>query len=175
MSGAECGWSINLGWQPLLYTMLRTIDGMAHAWGAGDISSVFRVAQVKEKFGVLRVYWEYLPPEGLEDWQSLALKDAITSLVRGTQAMTGSLCECCGEPGSIDSNGWTFTLCDWHQKLRAKGKLNRMSRSYRIKSYFRSLKRNPKRTLLKTLMGREKYWAWQAKRARQKNSSSLLP
>jgi hypothetical protein len=66
-----------------------------------------RVRQVKEKFGALRVYL------GRED-------PRISALVEFAEYHSSKVCEQCGAPGTLRTDGWMRTLCDAHEAERAK-------------------------------------------------------
>lgn len=58
--------------------------------------------QVKEKFSEL---WFYLD----------GATDEARSLIRATSERSTSICERCGEPGTVREMGaWLYTLCDEH-------------------------------------------------------------
>jgi len=90
------------GWDPLLWETLRK---------ARDIAPSFKLVQIKEKCGTLRIYMERgSVPEGKEDEVRRILIEAggISSLV----------CEVCGFTGKIDSSRrWRKTLCIEHRAL----------------------------------------------------------
>lgn len=58
-----------------------------------------RVAQVKEKFGTLRFYYE-----GGDEY--------VAGLVSMAESMSAVTCEECGVPGKTGGDGWIRTLCD---------------------------------------------------------------
>jgi hypothetical protein len=60
-------------------------------------------AQVKEKFGTLRFYYD-----GGDDY--------IHGLTSMAEAMSGVTCETCGKPGKFRGKGWYYTACDEHTK-----------------------------------------------------------
>lgn len=62
-----------------------------------------RFIQIKEKFGVLRVYLDHA------DERIVALTDTAETLSKTT-------CEECGAPGQLRSGGWLKTLCDEHAR-----------------------------------------------------------
>ena len=66
-----------------------------------------RVHQVKEKFGGLRIHL------GREDQR-------IASLVSFAEYHSTKVCEKCGAPGSLRTDGWLQTLCDRHEAERSK-------------------------------------------------------
>ena len=59
--------------------------------------------QVKEKFGSLRFYMSNATEE-------------MRDLVREAEEKSGSMCEICGEFGTMRSGGWIRCLCDQHAK-----------------------------------------------------------
>lgn len=61
---------------------------------------LYRVAQVKEKLGTLRVY--------LDHGSTLGMAAAITA----AEERSAVTCEKCGQPGSLRTVGWVRTLCD---------------------------------------------------------------
>jgi hypothetical protein len=63
------------------------------------------VAQIKEKFGGLRFYYD-----GGDNY--------VRGLVEMAEAWAGRTCEVCGEPGKIGGDGWISTLCPTHRAER---------------------------------------------------------
>jgi len=59
------------------------------------------VAQIKEKFGGLRFYYD-----GGDDY--------VSGLVDMAERWTEATCEVCGQPGRLRSGSWLKTLCDKH-------------------------------------------------------------
>lgn len=66
-----------------------------------------RVRQVKEKFGTLRVNLDRVDP-------------CISALVAFAEHHSSKVCEQCGAPGTLRTNGWWRTLCDVHDAERAR-------------------------------------------------------
>lgn len=62
-----------------------------------------KVAQVKEKFGGLRFYYDNGDGNGY-----------IDGLVSMAEAMSYVTCEVCGDSGKVRKNGYIRTLCDCH-------------------------------------------------------------
>jgi hypothetical protein len=58
-------------------------------------------AQVKEKFGTLRFYYD-------------GGDDVIQGMVRMAESMSAVMCEDCGAPGRLREGSWVRTLCDHH-------------------------------------------------------------
>ena len=93
----ECG----EGWYPLVlqcHNELLALD------------PDYRPAQIKEKFGTLRFYFD--TKEGL--W------DEMQAIVTKHEKMSAVTCEVCGEPGVLcNPRGyWYKTLCAEHEALR---------------------------------------------------------
>ena len=63
------------------------------------------VAQIKEKFGGLRFYYD-----GGDDY--------IRGLATMAEVVADRTCEECGKPGHRRSGGWVRTLCDEHEAER---------------------------------------------------------
>ena len=59
-----------------------------------------KVVQIKQKFGTLRFYVDYVP----ENW--------ISSKINELQSLTRNICEDCGAPGKERDGSWIRTLCD---------------------------------------------------------------
>lgn len=91
--GFECG----DGWFSIIDTLCRVV--MDHATATGQ--PVPEAAQVKEKFGTLRVYW------------SGAADDFVTGATWMGEAMSERTCELTGRPGQLTKRGgWYQTLCE---------------------------------------------------------------
>jgi hypothetical protein len=60
------------------------------------------IAQIKEKFGTLRFYYD-----GGDDY--------ISGMVSLAESMSGVACEECGSVGERRGGGWIRTLCDAHE------------------------------------------------------------
>ena len=64
------------------------------------------IAQVKEKFGTLRIYVD-------------GSNDFLDGMVNAMELASGYICEDCGRPGTRRSGGWILTQCDeCHGKKR---------------------------------------------------------
>lgn len=99
--GFECG----DGWLPILEDLFADIDEAAKRDGL----ACFRVVQVKEKFGGLRVYAD----NG---------SDATENLIKEAENLAWMTCERCGQAGKLrrSASGWFKTLCDACCKPRHK-------------------------------------------------------
>jgi len=58
-----------------------------------------QIAQVKEKWGSLRIYLTYYNPQ-------------INSILSFAESMSFKTCEKCGKPGTPSRSGWIVVLCD---------------------------------------------------------------
>lgn len=75
----------------------------------------YKTAQVKEKFGLLRVYVD-IPAEARE-----TLGDAVWQILLKYERESASICEDCGAPGETrTSRVWLRTLCDEHEAGRQR-------------------------------------------------------
>ena len=103
------GFAIGPGWWPIVESLCRHIQHhidwkqeQKEKYGRGEGCEQVTVAQVKEKFGGLRFYYD-------------GGNDKIDGMVSMAEAWAAHACETCGKPGSIRSGGWIRTLCDEHE------------------------------------------------------------
>ncbi len=84
------------GWHELLRELHETLAAMGP----------YETFQVKEKFGLLRVYIDGSPEQ----------HEAIYPF----EAASGRICEVCGKPGQTGTHGgwWIKTLCPEHSAVR---------------------------------------------------------
>lgn len=92
------------------------------------VSENFKVAQIKEKFGGLRFYYD------LEDYHHLDIcytshvsfddiRQKINVIVAKAEADSFETCEICGDPASLDkSRFWIKSLCEFHKLERENGR-----------------------------------------------------
>ena len=80
------------GWEPLIRETCKRLAALR----IGDLA----LSQVKEKFGLLRIYTSHDEYERV--WK-------ITAAAENTSA---TICEQCGAPGTIRSRGWHHVACD---------------------------------------------------------------
>lgn len=84
------------GWEPLVKRTLAHLDRKG---------TKYSIAQVKQKFGGLRLYLDYADGPS---WNERALVEAVELLSWG-------VCEECGTTKDVDqrrkSSGWVTTLC----------------------------------------------------------------
>ena len=113
-----CGISIGAGWYNIIQLLSKAIHShVRHVNGRRewllkrdnpdgeeipDEMEYPQVAQIKEKFGGLRFYYD-----GGDDY--------IAGLVTMAEYVADSTCEKCGAPGKRRDGGWVRTLCDVHE------------------------------------------------------------
>jgi len=93
------GFDIGNGWIPIMRELCEKIQVIIDNNPEYDD---FRFTQVKEKWGGLRVYCNYDPPE-------------IDALIDDAVAKAYATCEVCGKEGSLREDlSWIVTVCDEH-------------------------------------------------------------
>lgn len=99
MSNNHAGWfdHVGPGWRPLL----QELDAELSAKWPN-----YRIAQVKEKFGTLRVYASPYPGPSWEGWAEF---DAV---IRKYEKRSSEICEECGAAGKLRDTRWVKTRCD---------------------------------------------------------------
>ncbi len=95
--GFECG----DGWLPILEKLFAGFQELADKDGT---ASRFRVTQVKQKYGTLRVYHN-----GGEEYEALVDK---------AEALSAVTCEVCGQQGTMRDDFWVSVRCDRCYKKR---------------------------------------------------------
>jgi len=103
------GFCVSEGWWPIIETLCSNIQSHTDWWNKNrenrPIVEQVVVAQIKEKFGGLRFYYE-------------GGDDQISGMVRMAEAWANNTCENCGAPGKRREGGWIKTLCDHHEAER---------------------------------------------------------
>lgn len=85
------------GWAGLLQDLLRKLKMLA-------LGPDFRIVQIKEKFGGLRVYWE-----GVDDKE---LRKEVMDLVQLAEELSYKTCEKCGSMDGVETKGaWLKSFC----------------------------------------------------------------
>lgn len=105
-SGKYGGFACGEGWWPILESLCSNIQHHLD-WKNKTVETVpqVTVAQIKEKFGGLRFYYD-------------GGDDEIRGMVRMAEAWADASCETCGAPGKRRDGGWIKTLCDHHATER---------------------------------------------------------
>jgi hypothetical protein len=100
------GFACGKGWWPILEALCGQIQHHID-WKNKQLEVVpqVTVAQIKEKFGGLRFYYD-------------GGDEHINGMVRMAEAWADASCEECGSPGKRRDGGWIKTLCDYHEAER---------------------------------------------------------
>jgi hypothetical protein len=132
--GLYAAWSgVDDGWVPLVDRLLTELEALG--WNG-------TVLGVKEKFGLLRFYfnhtryeWQADPtaPQGGE-WAEVAGtpegadRAAIKQLVEAAEAASSTICERCGAPGELRLDGdWFLTGCALHARPAVRATFTKRS------------------------------------------------
>jgi NADH pyrophosphatase NudC (nudix superfamily) len=91
-------YEIGPGWMPVVTKAVAALE----AHGA-------KIVQVKEKFGGLRIYFDYQDVDNADP-------GLLNKIVYAAEEECLKICEQCGEPGTRRSGGWIRTLCDKHEE-----------------------------------------------------------
>lgn len=81
----------------------------------GEHQNDFVIAQVKEKYGEMRMYWYWRDREySYEDLHTMwILDDLISIIIDRYQTISSETCTRCGAPAIMRTiNGWVEPLCD---------------------------------------------------------------
>ena len=105
-SGKYGGFACGEGWWPILEKLCSNIQHHID-WKnkQSEVVPQVTIAQIKEKFGGLRFYYD-------------GGDDEIRGMVRMAEAWADASCEECGAPGKRRDGGWIKTLCDHHATER---------------------------------------------------------
>ena len=106
------GVAVGPGWWPIIDVLCGNIHRHVE-WKQNQLEKYQRgegcpdvvVAQIKEKFGGLRFYYD-------------GGDDTVDGMVRMAESWAARSCEECGQPGTSRNGGWIRTLCDKHEAER---------------------------------------------------------
>lgn len=111
------GFAVGPGWWPIIEALCGQIDAYTkwrnntreallkdnpHKHKIPNAVNPVKVAQIKEKFGGLRFYYD-------------GGDDHISGMVRMAESWAARSCEECGSPGESGGKGWIKTLCPVHR------------------------------------------------------------
>src|ERR1035437_4500630 len=84
------------------------------------IDSKYLPAQIKEKWGVLRFYWDSSYDFESDKWAKMSL------IVAKAENDSAIVCEDCGQPGELRSKDryWIRTLCDTCEAISVSGRVS---------------------------------------------------
>ena len=102
-----CGFSCPKGWESLIRDLSAKIASL----------NAVRVAQVKEKFGFLRYYFDPLSDAGIPlDKRTTLWKNynKAKELIKEAEEASQTTCQECGEYGEPRKSSWVSTLCNDH-------------------------------------------------------------
>ena len=96
------GFCCGEGWWPILEKLCSNIQSHID-WKnkQAEVVPQVTVAQIKEKFGGLRFYYD-------------GGDDHIKGMVRMAEAWADATCEDCGAPSTKQTSGWIKNVCDKH-------------------------------------------------------------
>ena len=122
MFGFECG----DGWEPSIRKVAEKLEPLIKAAKEidpeGYKAGFYRTSQLKEKFGTGR-------------WYLSGGTDEMQNIVDTWEAGTDKICETCGEPGKLFTNGWYYTACWDHTRLQDNGNLGLVEKALDEKEY----------------------------------------
>lgn len=97
------GFAVGDGWYPIIESLCGNIQHYLN-WKNKESEVVPQVvvAQIKEKFGGLRFYYD-------------GGDDRVIGMVQMAEAWADNSCETCGAPGTSGGKGWIKTLCPTHR------------------------------------------------------------
>ena len=100
------GFACGEGWWPILEKLCSNIQSHID-WKNRQLETVpqVTVAQIKEKFGGLRFYYD-------------GGDEQIRGMVQMAEVWADTSCEECGAPGKRRDGGWIKILCDHHEAER---------------------------------------------------------
>ena len=100
------GFAVGEGWWSIIELLCSNIQHHID-WKnkQSEVVPQVTVAQIKEKFGGLRFYYD-------------GGDDEIRGMVRIAEVWADASCETCGAPGKRREGGWIKTLCDHHEAER---------------------------------------------------------
>jgi hypothetical protein len=108
--------SVGPGWASLIHFLFDLIERRQQQQDTSRRPLPIRVAQVKEKFGGLRFYYDRLENTDEETEEV----EMLTRAVRLAEHLSFYLCEQCGALGRPRRGGWVRTLCDTHATTRGE-------------------------------------------------------
>lgn len=87
------GWKYNFGEQ-MLDELLEAL---------GDYASKWKILQVKEKFGRLRIYHAGAPYD---------ICDKVSDIISKYEELSWNVCVECGKPATLHTTGWILPMCE---------------------------------------------------------------
>lgn len=107
----QYGFSCGDGWFQIVYDLSKEIEDEAHMMGLKYEDEFWPAAnQVKEKFGGLR--FSLSCPEGT--------LERFYTIIKAHAPRADDVCETCGAPGTLRTDGWHRVDCDPCEAKRRK-------------------------------------------------------
>ena len=99
--GFDCG----AGWEPLIREAAAKLEALIikHKEQHPEDEYIGIASQIKEKYGTLCFYIS-------------CGTDEMWAVVEEAEKKSETVCEQCGEPGSLRGRSWYYTACDAHTK-----------------------------------------------------------
>lgn len=121
--GCEC----NSGWYKIIKNACQKAEPLIAKWIEDhkndedfNIDWAPKFAQVKEKYGTLRLYFTTYP-------------DGIDEIEREAETKSETTCEKCGKPGKLRGQGWYYTSCLKHSRPEDRDNLEIVEDAYEKK------------------------------------------
>jgi hypothetical protein len=103
--GFECG----DGWFSLLKELISEIKAIC----VDNPGITVRVVQVKQKFGALRFYYDFMLEDGFGFEENANIDLEIDDAIERAENRSREECEECGKPSTITTNGhWLSNRCN---------------------------------------------------------------
>ena len=102
-SNMNSGFAVDDGWYGILHVLCKEIQDIIQKRNLDPNRYCFE--QVKEKFGLLRVY--------MNQW---SYDKEISHAIDRAVEKSAKTCENCGEPGILRQDHWMRLACDTHQR-----------------------------------------------------------
>jgi hypothetical protein len=103
------GFAVGEGWWPIIESLCANIQSHTDWWNKNretrPVVEQVVVAQIKEKFGGLRFYYD-------------GGDEKIQGMVRMAESWADAVCEDCGTPATKKTTGWIRNVCDKHFEER---------------------------------------------------------
>lgn len=108
---------VDKGWQPIIFELSNKIQSyIDRSLKKNDLDKVvpqIQVAQIKEKFGGLRFYYD-------------GGDSTVDAMVSMAESWADHTCEICGASGKSRNLPWVKTLCESHYKEKLQYYKDRM-------------------------------------------------
>lgn len=96
------------GWRTQFFKTMDCINEVITEYGFHP--ERFQFLQVKEKFGELRIYWEFNGEE-VGEVRADGIREYISLLIEELADKTRKICHKCGKPATLLSTGWVLPYC----------------------------------------------------------------